>query len=80
MERFCLGLDIGSISVNTVLIDAARSVVEDHYTFCHGRPFHALREVLCDLLSRHPASALEQVAITGTGWPSCTPGRGRSSR
>ncbi len=67
MERLCLGLDIGSISVNTVLIDAGRNVVEDHYTFCHGRPFQALHAVLADLLSRHPESTIERVAITGTG-------------
>ncbi|MBN2552074.1 MAG: hypothetical protein JXB06_04865 [Spirochaetales bacterium] len=67
MQRYSLGLDIGSISVNTVIIDAERNVVENHYTLCHGRPFHALREVLTDLLKRHPAEAFEAVAITGTG-------------
>jgi predicted CoA-substrate-specific enzyme activase len=67
MQRFSLGLDIGSISVNTVLIDAERNVVENHYTLCHGRPFYALHEVLTDLLKRHPAEAFTTVAITGTG-------------
>jgi len=67
MQRFFLGIDIGSISVNTVLIDAERNVVENHYTLCHGRPFHALHDVLSDLLKRHPAEAFTAVAITGTG-------------
>ncbi len=67
MRRFSLGLDIGSISVNTVLVDLERNVVENHYTLCHGRPFHALHEVLADMLTRHPAEAFGSVAITGTG-------------
>jgi predicted CoA-substrate-specific enzyme activase len=67
MRGFSLGLDIGSISVNTVLIDAERNVVENHYTLCHGRPFHALHKVLADLFTRHPAEAFGSVAITGTG-------------
>ncbi|UCF96113.1 MAG: hypothetical protein JSV89_13115 [Spirochaetaceae bacterium] len=67
MQGFSLGLDIGSISVNTVLIDDERNVVENHYTLCHGRPFHALHEVLKDLLKRHPVEAFERIAITGTG-------------
>jgi len=67
MQRFFLGLDIGSISINTALIDSGRKVVENHYTFCHGRPFHALNQVLTDVLSRHPAESIARVAITGTG-------------
>ena len=67
MQRFSLGLDIGSISVNTVIISPERKVVENHYTLCHGRPFHALNEVLSDILKRHPAEAFDTVAITGTG-------------
>ena len=67
MQRFSLGLDIGSISVNTVVIDPERNVVENHYTLCHGRPFHALREVLADLQTRYPAETFDTVAVTGTG-------------
>ena len=67
MQHFSLGLDIGSISVNTVLIDAEKNIVEEHYTLCHGRPFHALDRVLTDILTRYPAEAFTSVAITGTG-------------
>jgi len=67
IQLFSLGLDIGSISINTVLINAERNVVEDHYTLCHGSPFHALHEILSDLLNRHPAEAFTSVAITGSG-------------
>ena len=65
--RLNLGLDIGSISINTVLIDEKRNIVEEHYTYCHGKPFHSLRDVLQDVLRRHKDDTLEHVAITGTG-------------
>ncbi|HET7838409.1 MAG TPA: acyl-CoA dehydratase activase, partial [Rectinemataceae bacterium] len=67
MEAYSLGLDIGSISVNTVLLDAERRVLEDHYSLCRGRPFSALMEVLLDLLTRFPPGSIARVATTGTG-------------
>ena len=67
MQQFCLGLDIGSISINTVLVGDNKQVLEEHYTWCHGRPFHALLEVLRELMRRYPAQAFPTVAITGTG-------------
>ncbi|MAG13806.1 MAG: CoA activase [Spirochaetales bacterium] len=67
MPEYALGLDIGSISVNTVLIDSEGNVAEDHYTQCHGRPFHALYDVLSNILDRHTRKAINSVAITGTG-------------
>jgi predicted CoA-substrate-specific enzyme activase len=67
MQSLSLGLDIGSISVNTVLLGADRKVVENAYTLCHGRPFYALHQVLEAVLSRHPAESIGRVAITGTG-------------
>ena len=67
MAGYALGLDIGSISVNTTLLDAERRVVENHYTLCHGRPFYTLLEILSDLLSRYSPESITTVAITGTG-------------
>ncbi len=67
MPGFSLGLDIGSISVNTVLIDSQLRVAENRYDYSHGRPFHTLERVLCDLLDRHPAQVITLVATTGSG-------------
>jgi predicted CoA-substrate-specific enzyme activase len=67
VRQLWLGLDIGSISVNTVLMDSNRRVVENHYTFCRGRPFHALHQVLAELLSRHCLQEIRGAAVTGTG-------------
>jgi activator of 2-hydroxyglutaryl-CoA dehydratase len=39
-----IGLDIGSISVNTVLLDPDGRILEERYAWCHGRPFHVLAD------------------------------------
>jgi hypothetical protein len=67
MDSYSLGLDIGSISVNTVLVDPELQVVENHYDYNHGRPFHTLERVLSDLLDRQSARGLTLVATTGSG-------------
>ncbi|HPF17489.1 MAG TPA: acyl-CoA dehydratase activase [Thermotogota bacterium] len=67
MKSLSLGLDIGSISINTVVIGSDKKLLEEHYTLCQGRPFHALYSVLSDVLSRYQAESLSSLAITGTG-------------
>ena len=37
-----LGLDIGSISINAVVMNMRREILEDHYLHIHGKPFHTL--------------------------------------
>jgi len=37
--KYHLGFDIGSISVNAVVIDNDQKVVENRYEYCHGKPF-----------------------------------------
>ena len=62
-----LGIDIGSISINTVLINTQKAIIENRYDFCHGKPFHKLLEVLEELLDRHKEDNIVGVALTGTG-------------
>jgi len=62
-----IGLDIGSVSVNAVLMDDANRILEDHYERTKGQPLAAMRRVLADLLSRTPASAIRGLAVTGSG-------------
>ena len=63
MARY-LGLDIGSISINTVIVDDELNVLRERYDYCHGRPYHVLLEVLRELGEDAP---LDGVAATGTG-------------
>ena len=64
---FHLGFDIGSISINTVLMDEEKKILENQYTFCHGKPFHVLKDVVQDILSRHDREQIGLLAFTGTG-------------
>jgi predicted CoA-substrate-specific enzyme activase len=62
-----LGLDIGSVSLNTVLMDESYNILEDYYDYVHGKPFNVLRERLDSILQRIPSESIKGVAITGTG-------------
>ena len=65
--QFYLGLDIGSVSLNTVLLDDNYNIVEDYYDYVHGKPFNVLHERLTIILQEHPADSIKGVALTGTG-------------
>jgi predicted CoA-substrate-specific enzyme activase len=62
-----LGLDIGSISLNTVIIDKNLNLLENYYDYCHGQPFLVLKKRLESLLKKYPADDIESVALTGSG-------------
>jgi predicted CoA-substrate-specific enzyme activase len=66
-QKYYLGLDIGSVSLNTVLLDEEHNVIEDYYDYVHGRPFFVLYERLTSILKNHPSSNIVGIAITGTG-------------
>ena len=62
-----IGLDIGSVSVNAVLMNGAKEVLEDHYVRTRGQPVEAMRRALADMLGRTPASEVRGLAVTGSG-------------
>lgn len=64
---FFIGLDIGSVSLNTVLLDEHFRIVEDYYDYVHGKPFNVLHERLLTLLKDHPPETISGIALTGTG-------------
>ena len=66
-RKILLGLDIGSVSLNTVLLDEEYNVIENYYDYVHGKPFNVLNDRLKLLLEKHPAESIKGIAITGTG-------------
>ena len=66
-QKLYLGLDIGSTSLNTVLLDENHNVIEDYYDYVHGRPFNILKDRLSTILSNHSPENIKGIAITGTG-------------
>jgi len=65
--RYHLGLDVGSVSLNTVLLNEDRQVVFDDYTRTQGRPFEVTLDVLARLFSQYDQSQIATVSVTGTG-------------
>lgn len=62
-----IGLDIGSVSLNTVVMDEDDNVLEDYYDYVHGKPFNKLHERLSSLLNDYSAVSINGIALTGTG-------------
>ena len=62
-----LGLDIGSVSLNTVILDNNDNIIEDHYDYVHGRPFNVLQDRLTSILKKYSPDSIKGIAITGTG-------------
>jgi predicted CoA-substrate-specific enzyme activase len=63
---FRIGLDIGSVSVDVVLIDDKGHVAEERYIRHMGKPIKAAKEVLEELAGKYGAE-IEFVATTGVG-------------
>lgn len=66
-KNFFLGLDIGSVSLNTVILDSGFNIIDDFYDYVHGRPFNILRDRLDAILRIYPSDLIAGTAITGTG-------------
>ncbi|HPP06286.1 MAG TPA: acyl-CoA dehydratase activase, partial [Syntrophorhabdaceae bacterium] len=59
-----LGLDIGSVSINVVLIDDERKVIYNEYIRHKGRPIELSRNILQNLKEQY---SIDFIATTGTG-------------
>ena len=80
MKKLHLGLDIGSVSVNTVIMDDGIEVLEEHYTRMKGQPFQTVQRVLEEILRRIPAERFETVSFTGIGGKPLSQTSGRKFR
>ncbi len=62
-----LGMDVGSVSINSVVIDENKSVIEEHYTRILGEPLKTAKNILSAILSRFPFSRIKGISLTGSG-------------
>lgn len=62
-----LGFDIGSISINTVVMDEKRVILETRYDYIHGKPFNKLLEILNTLEEKYSPEQFSHLSLTGTG-------------
>ena len=61
-----IGSDIGSISVNTILLNEKKEVIEEYYDYSRGKPFNTLAKRLSKILKKHK-NVFGTIALTGTG-------------
>ena len=66
-KEFTLGIDIGSISINTIILDQDGQVQLERYDYCQGNPFEQLREIIEELQKDFPANEFPGIAFTGSG-------------
>ncbi len=62
-----IGLDVGSISLNTVLMTHEGAVLEEDYTRVQARPLETTLRVLSGLMQRYPGDRVGGVGVTGVG-------------
>jgi predicted CoA-substrate-specific enzyme activase len=62
-----IGLDIGSVSANTVVLDESGNILEEAYTRTQGEPFETTLELLKGFIERYSAESIKLVAVTGSG-------------
>ena len=62
-----LGFDIGSVSLNTVVLGDDNSILEEYYDYVFGKPFNVLNDRLSTILEKYSSNTIKGIAITGTG-------------
>ncbi len=66
-KKVDLGLDVGSVSLNTVLLSEGGEILEDHYTRMKGQPLQTVLRILSEVLKRYPVESIGRVVVTGSG-------------
>ena len=65
--KYSLGIDIGSISINTIVLDQNGQVQLERYDYCQGNPFEQLKQILEEVLKDFPENEIPGIAFTGSG-------------
>ena len=67
MKKVYLGIDVGSISANTIIMDELRNVLEEHYIRIKGQPLQTVQRILEEILQRIPPEGFHSISFTGMG-------------
>ncbi|MBM4322997.1 MAG: CoA activase [Deltaproteobacteria bacterium] len=67
MSKLYLGIDVGSVSANTVILNDQGKVLEEHYTRIKGQPLKTVQKILEEILTRIPPERFHSISFTGTG-------------
>ncbi|MCF8096385.1 MAG: acyl-CoA dehydratase activase [Desulfarculaceae bacterium] len=72
-SKLYLGLDVGSVSLDTVVLDSEGQILLAQYTRTKGRPLAVATQVLTEVLERFGRESFAAVAVTGSGAPTLAP-------
>ena len=64
--ELCIGIDVGSVSVNTFVADPPGSLLYEGYHRTNGLPFHTALKAIDEILARYPNSRIRHLGITGS--------------
>ncbi len=67
IDKVHLGIDVGSASANTVIMDENRRVLLEEYTRTKGQPLETVADVLNKTLLRFPVDTIQTISCTGSG-------------
>ncbi len=68
LEKFYLGIDVGSVSINLVLIDEQQRVLEKLYLRTEGKPIPILKRAMEDISKGYgEGDYIAGVGVTGSG-------------
>jgi predicted CoA-substrate-specific enzyme activase len=62
-----IGIDVGSVSVKVVLLDAHGNILEHHWVRSKGQPMHTVLRILKEVESRTSMDRVAKLAVTGSG-------------
>lgn len=62
-----VGIDVGSVSVKTALVDSLGALLGDRSLRHRGHPLSVMEAMLRDLLREHPLERIRAFAVTGSG-------------
>lgn len=66
-EKYYLGIDVGSVSTNVVLIDQKREIIAEIYLRTHGDPLSSVKKGLKAIASKVPKhQTISGVGVTGS--------------
>ena len=62
-----IGLDVGSVSVDCIIIDDNEHIIASDYIRHKGKPAETTFRVVKDIVERYGEAAIDRIAFTGAG-------------
>ncbi|MFH1147190.1 MAG: acyl-CoA dehydratase activase [Pseudomonadota bacterium] len=66
-DRLHLGIDVGSASANTIIMNDEKDILFEEYTRTKGQPLETVARVLGEVLSRFSTESMATASFTGSG-------------